>query len=107
MFQRFEEYLDDLRHLYLKFREYKLHANRNQCCFVWQSIKLLRHLIIQAGVLPDQDEVRAIRDMMPPTKKKFLRSFVQTCLLFRTCVPNFAKNAESLTRITPTNVAWI
>ena len=85
---------------------FKLRANREKCVFARDKVKYLGHVITQDGVSPDEDKVRAVLDMSPPSSLRHLRTFLQTCSWFRKFVPSFSAVAEPLTRLLKKNQPW-
>lgn len=99
----FAKHLEDLRIVFEQLKKFKLRGNREKCVFVRESVKYLGHVISQDGVSADEDKIRAIMDMEPPSSLKHLRTFIQTCSWFRKFIPGFSQVAEPLTRLTRKN----
>lgn len=102
----FENHINDLRAVFERLRLFKLRANREKCVFARDEVKYLGHVITQDGISPDNDKVRAVLEMKPPSSLKHLRTFIQTCSWFRKFIPNFSAVAEPLTRLLKKNQPW-
>ncbi|CAK1579670.1 unnamed protein product [Parnassius mnemosyne] len=102
----FESHLSDLRAVFEHLRMFKLRANREKCVFARDRLKYLGHMISNDGISSDEDKVRAVQDMKEPTNLQQLRTFLQTCSWFRKFIPEFAKLAEPLTRLTKKSQFW-
>lgn len=102
----YQRHLSDLRAVFDRLRLFKLRANRDKCVFAREKVKYLGHVISQEGISPDEDKVRAVLDMKEPKCLQHLRTFLQTCSWFRKFIPDFAKVAEPLTRLTKKSYVW-
>ncbi|XP_047987137.1 uncharacterized protein LOC125226991 [Leguminivora glycinivorella] len=102
----FEQHLKDLQDVFARLKEYNLTANREKCNFCVAKIKYLGHYITADGLELDSDKISSILKMPAPSNLKHLLSFIQTCSWYRRFVPNFAKVAEPLTRLTKKNTEW-
>lgn len=103
----FEKHLSDLAAVFLRLRQFRLHANRDKCMFACNKVKYLGHLITPSGISADPGKVDAIAGMKPPRDLKQLRGFLQTCSWFRRFVPDFAAVAKPLTDLTKKDISWI
>ncbi|CAB3240087.1 unnamed protein product [Arctia plantaginis] len=101
-----ESHIADLRAVFERLRMYKLRANREKCVFARDRLKYLGHVISHDGISPDEEKVSAILEMKEPTTLQQLRTFLQTCSWFRKFIPEFAKVAEPLTRLTKKSQTW-
>ncbi|XP_037866490.1 uncharacterized protein LOC119628437 [Bombyx mori] len=105
--ENIDKHFSDLRAVFDRLRVFKLRANRDKCTFAREQVKYLGHVISRSGISPDRDKVSAVLDMKEPTCLRQLRTFLQTCSWFRKFIPNFAKIAEPLTRLTKKSQPWI
>ncbi|XP_062530656.1 uncharacterized protein LOC119630752 [Bombyx mori] len=105
--ENIDKHFSDLRAVFDRLRVFKLRANRDKCAFAREQVKYLGHVISRSGISPDRDKVSAVLDMKEPTCLRQLRTFLQTCSWFRQFIPNFAKIAEPLTRLTKKSQPWI
>lgn len=103
----FKEHLEDLDKVLKILHDNNLTVNDAKCQFCCNTIKYLGHYITPAGLQVDEEKVAAIVKLVPPKNVKHLLSFLQTCSWYRRYVPNFAKIAEPLTRLTKKHAVWI
>ncbi|XP_073962916.1 uncharacterized protein [Choristoneura fumiferana] len=106
MSSTFNDHLKDLQDVFNKLNGFNLTANRDKCNFCCQKVKYLGHFITPEGLQPDPEKVSAILDTPRPRNLKHLLSFIQMCSWYRRFIPNFAKVAEPLTRLTKKNANW-
>ncbi|PKI32890.1 hypothetical protein CRG98_046718 [Punica granatum] len=71
-----EDHLVNLRHLFERLKKYKLRLNPAQCTFGAKSGKLLGFVISERGIEVDPDKVKAIRELLPPSIVREVRSFL-------------------------------
>ena len=64
------------------------------------------HVITEKGVMIDDDKVKAIRDMTPPTDVKSLRSFLGMVNYLSKFIPNLATESKLLRDLEKKNVDW-
>lgn len=102
----FEDHLKDLQDVFARLKEYNLIANKDKCEFCCAKIKYLGHYITPHGLELDPEKINSIANMPAPSNLKHLLSFIQMCSWYRRFVPNFAKVAEPLTRLTKKNMPW-
>ena len=58
------------------------------------------------GLKPEDDKVKAIRELEPPTSKKEVRSFIGSCSYYRKFLPNFSGIAKPLIDLTKKNTRF-
>lgn len=63
---------------------------------MFESIKVLAHLVTGEGILPYPEKVEAVVKMRPPTTLKETRSFLGLCNYYRKAVANFSQIAAPL-----------
>ena len=56
------------RFLFEKLRQANLKLKRTKCDFFKDEIKCLGHVTTKTGILPDQDKVKATKELSPPKK---------------------------------------
>lgn len=72
----FEEMLQRLEIIFLRFRSAHLKLNPKKCSFFKNSVKVLGHIISKEGVTTDPEKIIAVKDWPVPQNKKQLHSFV-------------------------------
>ena len=95
-----EEHLKHLEVVLERLRKAKLKLKRSKCSFFQEKINYLGHIVSKDGVLPDQDKVKTIRELKPPTCVRDVRSFVGMSNFYRKFVPNYSKVASPLLDLT-------
>ena len=68
-----EEHLDYLCIMLKRFQEFNLKLKPSNCSFFQSEIMYLAHHISQWGILPSQDNVRAVEEFLMP------ETYVQVC----------------------------
>ena len=113
-------YLDDIvvfskdmdahaEHLELVFdrlREAGLRLKPSKCSFAKTEIKLLGYIISKNGITSDPEKVEAIANLKPPETKREVKSFLGMAGYYRQCVPDYAKHAAPLVKLTRNNQTW-
>lgn len=101
--QTFEQHLTDLQEVLDRLHEYNLTVNKEKCNWCCSKVSYLGHYITAQGLEMDPEKTSCIRNMTTPSNLKHLISFLQMCSWYRRFVPNFAKIAEPLSRLTKKN----
>ena len=100
------QHLEVLEQVFEKLREFNLKANPDKSIFATQTCDCLGYKISPNGVQPSKDKTEAIRNATAPSTIKQVRSFLGLCNYFRHLIPNFAKMAEPLTKLTRKDASW-
>ena len=77
-----------------------LKVNLDKWVFGNREVSYLGFLLTPEGIKPGRNKLQAIWDAQPPTNIKMVRSFVDLCNFFRTCIKDFAIIAAPLFRVT-------
>ena len=94
---------DHLKHVQLvmdRLEKHFLRLKLSKCSFARNEIKYLGFIVNRFGIKPDEEKVKAIKSLKPPTNVRQVRSFLGMCSWYRRFVPNFAKITESLVKLT-------
>jgi hypothetical protein len=84
-----EEHIIALRRVFQRLVEHKLTAKPSKCKFAYPSVDYLGFVIGPNGALrPQHDKLIAIQNMLPPTTKTALRSFIGFTQFYKKFVPN-------------------
>ena len=106
----FSESLEDhIKHLGMIFdrlRKHGLKLKLKKCHFMQSETSYLGYKLTRDGLKPEEDKVKAIRDLEPPTTKKEIRSFIGSCSYYRKFLPNFSGIAKPLIDLTRKNTRF-
>ena len=83
-----------------RIRKHKLKLKLSKCYFAYSELKYLGFVINQQGIMPNEDKVKAIKHLLPPSNVKEVRSFLGTMSYYRKFIPNFAGCAVKLIALT-------
>ncbi|KAJ0172603.1 hypothetical protein K1T71_011742 [Dendrolimus kikuchii] len=97
--ERLKEFLNRAREINLKF-------NREKCRIGVKEVHYLGHIFDANGIRPDDEKVRAIRDMPPPTDKKGVERFLGAVNYLSKFIPNYSQRAVPLTNLLKKENAW-
>ena len=64
------------------------------------------HVISDGGVMIDEDKLKAIRDMTPPSDVKTLRSFLGMVNYLSKFIPNLATKSKLLRDLEKKDAEW-
>ncbi len=67
-----------------------------KCSFMQPSVELLRHVVDKNCAHVDEQKVEKVRDAIPPTTRKELRSFLGLASCYRRFIPGFTRIAKPL-----------
>ncbi|KAI6703489.1 hypothetical protein NL676_012625 [Syzygium grande] len=71
-----EDYIEALKKLFSRLREFKLRLNPAKCIFRVTSRKLLGFIVSSKGIEVDPSKVKAICELQPPSTVKKIRSLL-------------------------------
>ena len=95
----FEQYLHNLGTILQRCKDKNLALNWEKCHFMVTEGIVLGHIIYAAGLEVDQAKVSIIRNLIPPTTLKGIRSFLGHAGFYRRFIIDFSKIARPLCRL--------
>ena len=81
--------------------------NAMKCVFGQSQVKLLGYVVSADGLQADPDKVKAISLMDRPQTVKEVQSFLGMTNYYRTLMPDYARKAEPLIRLTKKGVKFV
>ena len=90
------ECLARLRRVLDRLRQAKLKVKPSKCKFFRREVTFLGHEVSAAGVRPDREKVRVVREWAVPTKVKTLQGFLGLVNYFSRHIENYAQIAAPL-----------
>jgi hypothetical protein len=98
--ETFEDHLVHLREVFERLRKANLKLKPGKCYIGRRQVKYLGHVICEAGVKPDSENVNKVLQFMEPTDKKSLKSFLGMMGYYRKFVPEYLELAHPLIKLT-------
>ena len=99
----FDEALKNLALVFELLRQAGLRLKPSKCSLFQSSVKFLGHIVSSEGVSCDPDKISCVRDWETPRCLTEVRSFVGFASYYRRFIPDFAKIASPLTKLTEKN----
>lgn len=96
----FDQVLDRLKQIFLRFRKAGLKISPKKCVFFSRKIKYLGHIISKKGKETDPEKIEAVAGWPLPNTKKQLKSFLGFCSYYRKFVKGFSSIAKPLYAMT-------
>ena len=94
------EHVQHLRQVFDLLRAHGLQLKRGKCVFGQPRVELLGYRIDARGIAPLPCKTQAIADLPPPKSVSKIRRFLGMTNYYRQCVPDYAKVAEPIVRLT-------
>jgi hypothetical protein len=95
-----EEHKQHIKQVFNRFHEHSLKLKLKKCKFFASETEYLGFQIGSEGIRPKPEKVQAIKDMVPPTNVREVRSFIGMCSYYRRFVPKFSQIAEPFIALT-------
>lgn len=97
--ERLGRLLDRARQINLKF-------NKDKCRIGLEKVTYLGHIFDANGMRPDDNKVRAIKEMPPPTDRKGVERFLGAVNYLSKFIPNYSQMATPLTNLLKKQNSW-
>jgi len=101
-----EELLANIETVLARLLDHRIRLRLSKCSFGPTEIEYLGHIINQKGIELSRTRAQAIIDLVTPSTRKHVRTFLGMTNQFRNFVYNYAIIAEPLTKLTSVSVAF-
>ncbi len=101
-----EDHFQHLADVFKRLEKANLKLKLSKCEFFKEKIQFLGHVVSSDGVQPDEEKVRVIRDLQPPTTVKQVRSFLGMVSYYRNFLEKFSEIAYPLIALTRKNARF-
>jgi hypothetical protein len=102
----FEQHIIDLREVFERLQNSNLKLKPSKCYICQDKINYLGHVISEKGIEPNPNKTKAILQMKKPCNKAELRTWLGMFSYYRNFIPNFARIASLLYKLTHDNVQF-
>ncbi len=102
-----EEHASHLENVFATLKNNGLRSKIKKFCFMQPSVELSGHIVNKNGVHVDEHKVEKVRDAVPPTTRKEIRSFLRLASYYRRFIPKFAMKAKPLNEKTADKVKFV
>ncbi|XP_057188755.1 interleukin-13 receptor subunit alpha-1 isoform X1 [Triplophysa rosa] len=102
----FEDHLQNLTDILVRFREAGLKLNPRKCQFCKASVTYMAHVVSKDGLALDPAHSQRVRDWPTPQFPTEVRAFLGLCSYYRRFVQNYAFKAHPLYRLTHKEVPF-
>ena len=99
----FEDELNRLKEVFLRFRQFNLKLKVKKCELFQQSVSFLGHIVSKSGISADPEKVASVKSWPVPRNTSEVRSFLGFCSYYRKFVKDFADIASPLHKLTEKN----
>ena len=93
------KHAEDLRLVFAKLSQHKLHISLAKCEFFQSSLVFLGHQVSRDGICPPPARVSEILDLPRPANSESLRRYLGLIGFYRRMIPGFAKVVFHLTEL--------
>ncbi len=102
----FTSHLTHLQDLFDRIRKTGMKLQKSKYSFLHDEVKYLGHVITNDGILPDPNKIKVIKELTPPKSVKGVRSLIGMTSYYRPYIPDYAKIAYPLARLTQKHVPF-
>ena len=101
-----EDHAGHLRKLFQRLREQRLYAKASKCDIARTTVDFLGQHVTPAGMSPQEQKLKAIREWEPPRDIRGVRSFLGFTNYYRRYVHHYAELVNPLTYLTKKDVGY-
>ena len=101
-----EDHFKLIELIFERLRKNGLKLKASKCHFLKQEIKYLGHIVNSQGIRPDEEKVKAIRELPTPKSVKEVRRLSGSVNFFRHHIKNIAELMLPITNLTKKNVPF-
>jgi len=94
--ETFEDHIIRLRTVLQCIQKAGLILNPKKCLFGAREIKILGHRVSSAGIRPDADKIKAVKEFPTPKNTQDVKSFLGLCSYYRRFIKDFCHRAQPL-----------
>lgn len=98
--RNFEEHLEGLKTVLFRIIAAGLKLKPSKCNFFQESVVFLGHKVSKDGILPDEDNVKKIKDMPAPKTQTEVKSYLGMCSYYRRWIRSYSEIAHALIQLT-------
>ncbi len=98
--RNFNEHLENLRAVLLRFREHNLKLQPKKCALFQQSVKILGKLVTPEGVAVDPGKIEMVRDWSTPKSVREVEAFLGFVNYHRAHIKGYAELSAPLYELT-------
>lgn len=102
--ESFEDHLDHLEKLFLRLREANLKLKTTKCRFGVNQVKFLGFVISPEGIIPHEENIKAVKDYPVPKNPKEVRRFLGLASHYRKFIPGYSTLADPINKLIKKNV---
>ena len=95
-----EEHIENLRQILVKMESINMTLSLRKCHFAFTSVRVLGHIVTALLISVDQNKVKAIQAIPPPSNVGEVQSFLGMCGHYRQYIRDFSTIAAPLSKLT-------
>jgi WD40 repeat protein len=96
----FEEHLNRLEQVLQRLEQANLKIQPSKCRFAMEEVEYLGFKISKSGLSPNEDRIKVIQNMLPPTNKKGVKRFLGIITYYKRFIRDMSDIASPLYKIT-------